>query len=196
MNVLGRSLHGTEMTDMAYAVHTPESAPEMAGEALRSLHAAVGVIPNLAATMAESPALLKGFLALRGLYAETAFSSGEVQVLSLTAASENDCAWCVAFHSAIALKEGINRDAVESLRHGVAPADVRLAALSNLGRAMVRNRGRVDGNVLQAFFDAGYSKRQALDVVMGVACSVMANYASHLTRPPLDEFLEPFAWTR
>ena len=184
------------MTDMTYAVHTPESAPEMAGEALRSLQATVGVIPNLAATMAESPALLKGFLVLRGLYTETAFSPGEVQVLSLTAAYENDCAWCVAFHSAMALKEGIDRDAVESLRHGAAPAEARLAALSNFGRAIVRNRGSVDGNVLRAFFDAGYSKRQALDVVMGMAFSMMANYASHLTRPPLDEFLEPFAWTR
>jgi len=87
------------MTDTTYAVHTPESAPETAVEALRTLQAAVGVIPNLAAAMAESPALLRGFLALRELYATTGFSAGEVQVLSLTAAYENDCAWCVAFHT-------------------------------------------------------------------------------------------------
>ena len=184
------------MTATAYAVHTPESAPEMAGDALRTLQAAVGVIPNLAATMAESPALLNGFLALREQYAQTAFSPGEVQVLSLTAAYENDCAWCVAFHSAMAVKEGVDRDAVESLRQGAAPADPRLAALSHFARAMVRNRGGVDRDALQAFFEAGYSKRQALDVVMGTAFSLMANYASHLTRPPLYGFLEPFAWTR
>ena len=57
------------MTDTTYAVHTLESAPETAAEALRALKAAVGVIPNLAAAMAESPALLRGFLALRELYA-------------------------------------------------------------------------------------------------------------------------------
>ncbi len=50
--------------------------------------------------------------------------------------------------------------------------------------------------ILQAFFAAGYSKRQALDVVMGMAFSVMANYASHLTRPPLDSFLATHVWTR
>ena len=61
---------------------------------------------------------------------------------------------------------------------------------------MVRNRGNVDPDGLQAFFDAWYSKRQALDVVMGMAFSVMANYAGHLTRPPLDTFLEPFVWAR
>ena len=46
------------MTDTLYAVHTLESAPTMAGDALRALQATVGLIPNLAATMAESPALL------------------------------------------------------------------------------------------------------------------------------------------
>jgi alkylhydroperoxidase family enzyme len=83
-----------------YTLHTLESAPEMAADGLRTLQSTVGLIPNLAATMAESPALLNGFLALRALYAKTGFSAGEVQVLSLTAAYENDCAWCVAFHTA------------------------------------------------------------------------------------------------
>ena len=78
----------------------------------------------------------------------------------------------------------------------VAPTEPRLAALSNFARVMVRNRGTVDRHALQAFLAAGYSKRQALDVVMGMAFSVMANYAADLTRPPLDGFLEPLVWTR
>ena len=52
------------MTDTTYTLHTLESAPEMAADALRTLQSTVGLIPNLAATMAESPALLNGFLAL------------------------------------------------------------------------------------------------------------------------------------
>ncbi len=167
----------------------------MSADALRTLQSTVGLIPNLAATMAESPALLNGFLALRELYAQTGFPPGEVQVLSLTAAYENDCAWCVAFHTAMALKEGVGRDAVDALRRGAAPADGRLAALSGFARAMIRNRGAVDSPALEAFLAAGYSKRQALDVVMGMAFSLMANYAGHLTRPPLDSFLATHAWT-
>ena len=182
--------------DMTYAIHTLESAPEMAADGLRTLQSTVGLIPNLAATMAESPALLNGFLALRELYAQTGFSAREVQVLSLTAAYENDCAWCVAFHTAMALKEGVDRDAIDALRRGTAPTDERLAALSSFARAMVRNRGAVDAPALQAFLAAGYSNRQALDVVMGMAFSLMANYAGHLTRPPLDGFLAAHAWTR
>ena len=184
------------MTDTTYALHTLESAPEMAADALRTLQSTVGLIPNLAATMAESPALLNGFLGLRELYGKTGFSAGEVQLLSLAAAYENGCAWCVAFHTAMALKEGVNRDVVDALRQGTVPNDGRLAALTGFARAMVRDRGAVDSPTLQAFFAAGYTKQQALDVVMGMAFSVMANYAGHLTQPPLDSFLTPHVWTR
>jgi AhpD family alkylhydroperoxidase len=179
-----------------YVAHTSESAPALAADGLRQLHSAVGVIPNLAATMAESPALLNGFLALRGLYAQTGFTGGEVQVLSLTAAYENDCPWCMAFHTAMALKEGVDRAAVDALRRGEAPADPRLAALSGFARAMVRNRGRIDAPAQRAFLAAGYSTRQALDVVMAMAFSLMANYAAHLTQPAVDEFLKPHSWSR
>jgi len=179
-----------------YVAHTPETAPALAADGLRQLHAAVGLVPNLAATMAESPALLNGFLALRHLYAQTGFTGGEVQVLSLTAAVENDCAWCVAFHTAMALKECVDREALDALRRGDAPAHPRLGALSGFARVMIRNRGPVDPATHQAFLAAGYSPQQALDVVMGLAVSLMANYAGHLTRPSVDEFLKPHAWTR
>ena len=182
------------MTHTAYTVHTVESAPAAAAEALRTLEASVGMIPNLAAAMAESPALANGFLTLRELYGKTDFSPAEVQVLSLTAAYENNCAYCVAFHTAMALKDGVTQGDVEALRRGAAPAETRFAALSQFARVMVRNRGHVDRDTQDAFFAAGYSKRQALDVVMGMAFSLMANYGGHITQAPLDPFLEPFAW--
>jgi alkylhydroperoxidase family enzyme len=62
--------------------------------------------------------------------------------------------------------------------------------------SLVRNCGSVDRHAFQAFLAAGYSRRQALEVVMGMAFSVMGSYAAHLTRPPLDEFLKPLVWTR
>ena len=105
------------MTNLQYTVYTPDSAPEVSADALRRLEAGVGRVPNLAATMAESPALVIGFVNLRELFASTTeFSGGEAQVLLLTAAYENDCAWCVAFHTAMALKEGVGRTDVDAAR--------------------------------------------------------------------------------
>lgn len=87
------------MTDRIFAIHTPESASTEGRAALERLRTAVGLVPNLAATMAESPELLNGFLTLRELYAQTGFSPAQIQVLSLVAAYENRCAWSWTWRS-------------------------------------------------------------------------------------------------
>lgn len=184
------------MTAIQFPVHTPNTAPSPAGDSLRRLQEEVGLIPNLAGTMAESPALIEALLALRTLYGTTGFSWAEVELLSLVSARENDCAWCVAFHTAAALGNGLDADAVAALRDGRNPADPRLAALASFARTMVQQRGHVGEEALAAFVAAGFTPRQALHVVMGMAFSVMPNYAAQLTKPPLDEFLLPHAWTR
>lgn len=179
-----------------YRVHTPDSAPDGARQALQQLEAAVGVIPNLAAAMAESPELLKGFLALRELYAKSSFSPADIQVLSLTAAYENSCAWCMAFHTGMALKEKVDPRLVDDLRAGRAVADTRWGALSEFARTMVRTRGNVGEAAFERFIAAGFSSRQALEVVLGMGMSMLANYAGHLTKAPLDGFLQPHTWSR
>ncbi len=179
---------------MTYDVHTIDSAPEASRAPLRDLRDSVGFVPNLAAAMSESPQLLRGFLAVRDIYAAGTLSPAEIQVLSLTAAYENRCAWCMAFHTLMALKEGVERASVDLLRAGRAPAGPRLAALSDFARALVRRRGAVDKEALAAFTAAGYTRAQALEVVLGMAFSLMANYAGHLAGVPLDEPFRPHAW--
>ena len=49
-----------------YAIHTIDSAPERSKQLLQAVKQAVGMVPNLAAGMAESPQLLEGFLAVGG----------------------------------------------------------------------------------------------------------------------------------
>ncbi|MGH9379597.1 MAG: hypothetical protein ACRD2Z_03140 [Thermoanaerobaculia bacterium] len=67
-----------------YPVHDVDSAPESSQPLLRDLRQGLGMIPNLAATMAESPELLRGFLAVREIFYGGTFSPAEIQVLALT----------------------------------------------------------------------------------------------------------------
>jgi alkylhydroperoxidase family enzyme len=96
----------------------------------------------------------------------------------------------------MALKEGVPRPVVDSLRAGRAPDDSRLAALSEFARSMVRGRGHVDAPTFERFRAAGFTREQALEVVLGMGFSLLANYAHHLTQSPLDSFLAPHAWKR
>jgi uncharacterized peroxidase-related enzyme len=178
-----------------YEVHTVDTAPEESKPLLRNLKGAIGMIPNLAAAMAESPELLKGFLTIRQIFYGGTFTPGEIQVLALSNALENGCRYCVAFHSTMALKEGVDNDTVEALRAGRSPQEPRLQALSNFSRALVRHRGHVTEDDLQQFLAAGYSKAQALEVVLGVAVSVLPNFAHHLTQCAVDEPFRAQAWT-
>jgi uncharacterized peroxidase-related enzyme len=177
-----------------YDVHTIDSAPESSKEAMRQLQANVGFVPNLAAAMAESPGLVNGFVAMLDVYQRGTFTPGEIQVLSLTSAYENGCAWCMAFHSALALKAGVSPESVEALRYGRAPVEPGLGALSDFARTLIDRRGAVDAADLKRLTDAGYTRAQALEVVLGLAISLMANYAGHLTDPPVDGPFQPHAW--
>lgn len=183
------------MEKTTFTVHTIETAPPASRETLRHVAESLGMIPNLAAAMAESPTLLRAFFAVRELYAQGTLSPLEIHVLSLANALENGCEWCVAFHSAAALKQGLSREDLDQLRAGAAPGAPRLRALTRLTRAMVRNRGHVSASDLQSFLDAGFTRGQALEVVLGAGFSVMANFAGHVTQPPLDASLEGHAWS-
>jgi AhpD family alkylhydroperoxidase len=177
-----------------FPVHTLESAPVGARDGLRDLQESVGFVPNLAAAMAESPELLNGFLAVRHIYEGGTFTPGEIQVLSLTAAFENACAWCVAFHSFMARNHGVSAESVTALREGRPPHEPHLEALSDFARSMIRGRGNAGEEAIQRFLDAGYTRAQALEVVLGVAFSLMANYAGHLVDAPVDPPFQPHAW--
>jgi AhpD family alkylhydroperoxidase len=177
-----------------YEVHTVETAPQGSKPLLKDLHGALGMIPNLAASMAESPELLRGFLTIRQIFHGGTFSPGEIQVLALTNAFENGCRYCMALHSAFALAAGISDEAVEALRAGRSPKEPKLNALSEFSRTMVKRRGHVGDDDLQKLFAAGYSKAQALEVVLGVAVSILPNFAHQITQCPLDGAFSAHAW--
>jgi AhpD family alkylhydroperoxidase len=178
-----------------YEVHTVETAPEASKPLLRKLESTIGMIPNLAAAMSESPELLKGFLTIREILYGGSFAPGEIQVLALANAFENGCGYCIAFHSGYALKVGVSREAVEACRTGRSPQEPRLKALSEFSRALVKRRGHVNDDDLQGFMAAGFSKGQALEVVLGVAVSVLPNFAHHITGCPVDAAFGADVWT-
>jgi AhpD family alkylhydroperoxidase len=183
-------------TDSAtrFPVHTLDSAPAKARPLLAGLQQSLGTIPNLAAAMAESPALLEGFLAIRKIFHSGSFSASEVQLLALANAYENGCRYCMSLHTAMALGEGAAETAVEALRGGEAPGEPRLAALVAFSRQLIRRRGDLTADDLDAFLAAGYTRSQALEVLLGVAVSMMPNYAHHLTGCPVDEVFAEHRW--
>jgi alkylhydroperoxidase family enzyme len=178
-----------------YPIHTVKTAPDGSKPALQGLRQAFGLIPNLAATMANSPPLVNSFTAAFGQFAAGTFSGGERQILLLSNAVANSSTWAVAFHSTMALKEGVDPQDVDAVRRRGQPGDPRLAALSALTQALIEKRGHLDTVDTKAFAAAGFDDDQLLEVITGVAISTLANYAGNIARPPLEEPFRAQAWT-
>jgi len=178
-----------------FPVHTIETAPAASRPALEALHCAFGFVPNMAGAMATSPVLIESLVGLFGKVHGGSFSEPEIQVLLLTNAVTNEAAWAVAFHSHLALAQGIAEADIVAMRAGQAPRPPRLAALSNLARALISRRGHVDETEEQAFLAAGFGADHLLEVIAVVAASAMTNYTSSVTRPPLDEAIARWAWS-
>jgi alkylhydroperoxidase family enzyme len=110
---------------------------------MQQLQSAFGMIPNLVGAISTSPVLINSLVGPFGNVHGSSFTEAQVQTVLLTDAVTNDSPWAVAFHTTLALKEGIDPADVQAIRDGRLPKDSKLAALSGLAKAMIEKRGHL-----------------------------------------------------
>lgn len=181
---------------MSYVRHNLDTAPAGAKETLAAASKAYGFVPNLLAVMAEAPALLKGYRSLNGIFEETSFSPTERQIVLLTTSYENGCDYCVAAHSVIAGMQQVPDDVVQAIRDNKPIADHKLEALRRFVTAIVKSRGWPSATDTSAFHEAGYTRRHALEVVLGVGMKMLSNYTNHIADTPLDQAFAGARWSK
>ena len=177
-----------------FPVRTLESAPERSKPAMQQLQSAFGMIPNPIGATATSPVLINSLVGLFGNVHGGSFTEAQVQTVLLTDAVTNGSAWAVAFHTTLALKEGIDPADVQAIREGRLPKDGKFAALSGLAKAMIEKRGHLDDQDVDRFLAAGFGKDHALEVIAAVAASTITNYTGSITKPPLEAPFQAHAW--
>jgi len=181
--------------DLAFVDHTPETAPDASRAALRATATHLGFLPSAMARLAESPAAVAAFGRLMALWDTCSLALVEREVVTLTIAHRAGCEVCVAMHSAIMTRSVSDAPLLAALRAQTPLADARLEALRQFTRAVLASHGGVSDGELRAFLAAGFSRQQALDVVLGVGTYTLTTTANRLTRATLDAPLQPFAWT-
>src|SRR5271166_4605864 len=124
-----------------FPVKTMDSAPERSKPALRQLQSTFGMLPNIVGAMSTSPVLINSLVGLFQNVHGGSFTEAEVQTILLTDAVTNGCAWAVAFHTALALKAGLDPADVEAIRKGRVPKDSMLAAVRELEKTLIENHG-------------------------------------------------------
>lgn len=176
--------------------HTMATAPAASRAGLEDARRAFGFVPNLQSYMAESPELLAGYAALWNLFSKGTLTPQEQQVVYLSSNFENNCHYCMAGHTALAKMVKMDAGVIAALRAGTPLPDAKLEALHRFATAVVRERGFVPEADVDAFLAAGYTRRNVLEVILGVATKVMSNYTNHIVHTPYDAFMKGNEWTK
>ncbi len=174
--------------------HTEETAPDNAKPLLAQSKSAFGFIPGLHAVMAEAPELLEAYQRVHALFLNSSFDADEKTVVWQSVNVENECHYCVPAHTGIAKSMKVDDAITEALRNRTPLPSPRLEALRDFTLKVVRQRGDLAEADVQAFLDAGFTKRNILEVILGYSQKVMSNYTNHLANTPVDKVFEKFAW--
>lgn len=178
-----------------FNTHTIESAPQESKQLLQKAKDAYSFVPNLLATMAESPALLEGYMTLASVFDKTNFSETERQIVLMTNNRLNDCKYCMAAHTTISQMAGIEENVIQALRNNTAIADDKLESLRTFSAAVNKSKGWPSEDEVSAFIEAGYTLQHVLDVILGTSLKVMSNYTNHIAKTPLDDAFAPNMWS-
>jgi alkylhydroperoxidase family enzyme len=175
---------------MQLTVHTLDSAPQASRPILEGIAGELGVVPNMAGALANSPALLSAFDGMR-----RAVGSGELDPAARESAGVAvgivvDNRYGVAFHSTMLGRLGVDDAEIERMRRGELPLDAKLAAAYELARRIALDRGKVDDDAVAQATAAGLGTAEILEILAECAFAslvgLMDNFAGHVE---LDGFL-------
>ena len=173
-----------------------DTAPENSVEWLEKAEANFGMIPNVEKVMALSPQLLAGYTFMWDGFNTSTLDEQERQVVYMTANYENECDYCVPWHTILAEQSGLSKEDVTALRGGGTLSNPKHDALSIFTRCLIANRGKASQIQLQDFFDIGYTDQQALEVILALSIKLISNYTNSIAGTPLDKEVQHKRWEK
>lgn len=149
----------------------------------------IGMVPNLYAAMALSENALASYITLST--AKSSLKAKEKEVVNLVISQINRCDYCNSAHTAIGKMNGFTDEQILEIRTGNASFDQKFDALAKFTKSASENKGHADQAVIQAFYKAGYTDENLVDVLLVIAEKVFANYLYAITNVPIDFPIAP-----
>lgn len=149
-----------------------------------ALKKGLGMVPNLYATLALSEHALGNYLAFQN--AKSSIQGKAREVVNLVVSQANSCQYCLAAHTVIGGMVGFTAEQIMEIRRGSASFDPKLDALAKLVKNIATERGHADPALVQAFFDAGWTTENLVDVVVVIGDKTVTNYLHGTTQVPVD----------
>jgi uncharacterized peroxidase-related enzyme len=172
-----------------FSVPTKAEVSEKNQATFDQLEKQIGFVPNLYAYYAKNETALNDYLVLQGR--KTTLRAKEKEVVNLVTSQINGCRYCQSAHTAIGKMNGFNDEQILEIRTGNASFDSKLDALAKFTAAVVSNKAKISNDEKDAFFNAGYSEVNMIDVVLLIGDKIMSNYIHNLTGFDIDFPIAP-----
>lgn len=149
-----------------------------------NLKKGLGFVPNLYAYFGKNETALADYLALQNR--KSTLKAKEREVINLVTSQFNDCRYCQSAHTALGKMHGFTDEQVIEIRKFGASFDAKLDALAKFTTAVVTSRGKIAAGIKDAFFEAGYSEANLIDVVIIIGDKIISNYLHNITELEID----------
>ena len=177
-----------------FKLHDQTSAPSGSKQLLEKVKDSTGMIPGLYAVLAESPEALKAYVELGKIFSQSSLSDEEKTVVWQTINVEHECKFCVPAHTLVAKLMKVDEAITSALRDRTPLPNEKLEKLRKFTLILVRNRGKANEEEVSAFIEAGFTRKNILEVIVGISQKVLSNYTNYIAKTPLNKEFQPFAW--
>ena len=163
----------------------PANATGQTRQLFDGVQAKLGVVPNLFRVLGNSPAALEGYLNFSGALAGGVLNAKVREQIALAVAEINDCTYCRSAHTYIGGKVGLSEREIADARQIVATDD-RTAAILNLARSVVVQRGELSDTEFKAARAAKLTDAEIIETTANVALNLLTNYVNHVAQTVVD----------
>lgn len=145
----------------------------------------LGKMPNLYATIGYSANALATYTQYVKGQAKNTFHARDREGIYLIVSQLNGCEYCLASHTASAIKAGWKEEDTLLVRAGTHP-DKKWQAIYGIVRSVIENKGAVDDPLLNAFYALGFNEAALMDLLVLINVMSFTNYVFRLTQIPID----------
>jgi uncharacterized peroxidase-related enzyme len=163
----------------------PSAATGKAKELLDAVKAKLGLVPNMTKVMANSPAVLEGYLGLSGALGGGLLDAKTREQLALITAQSNRCDYCLSAHTAIGKMVGLKPEEIAESRLGHGSSQRATAALT-FATKVLDHRGAISEDDIADVRAAGFSDGEIAEIIAHVALNVLTNYFNIATDVEID----------
>jgi uncharacterized peroxidase-related enzyme len=164
----------------------PATATGKAATQLEETKKALGSVPNLFKVLVNSPAAVKGYLALNSALAGGVLPFPVRERISILTAELNSCTYCLSAHTFTGGKFAkLSEAELAAAREGKSE-DPHIQAILRLTHSIVEGRGQGGEQAIEAAHAAGVTDEEIAEVVANVSLNVMTNYFNELVDTDVD----------